>query len=80
MIGTSAHEFRALVFNCYWRKMFDTLNDKFEKIKVFISNPNAKINVEKKLEAAINNLSYEIPLRIEEEMETIEKEVRLNFK
>ena len=32
MIGTSAHEFRALVLNCYWRKMFDTLNDKFEKI------------------------------------------------
>ena len=32
MIGTSAHEFRALVLNCYWGKMFDTLNDKFEKI------------------------------------------------
>ena len=32
MIGTSAHEFRALVLNCYWKKMFDTLNDKFEKI------------------------------------------------
>ena len=32
MIGASAHEFRALVLNCYWRKMFETLNDKFEKI------------------------------------------------
>ena len=32
MIGTSAHEFRALVFNCYWKNMFETLSDKFEKI------------------------------------------------
>ncbi len=32
MIGTLAHEFRALVLNSYWRKMFDTLSDKFEKI------------------------------------------------
>ena len=32
MIGTLAHEFRALVLSCYWRKMFDTLNNKFEKI------------------------------------------------
>jgi len=32
VIGTPAHEFRALVLNCYWRKMFDTLNNKFEKI------------------------------------------------
>ena len=32
VIGASAHEFCALMLNCYWRKMFDTLNDKFEKI------------------------------------------------
>ena len=32
MIGTSAHEFRALVLKYYWEKMFDTLNDKFENI------------------------------------------------
>ncbi len=32
MIGTLAHEFRALEFNGYWRFMFDTLNTKFEKI------------------------------------------------
>ncbi len=32
MIGTLAHEFRALVLISYWRKMFDTLSDKFEKI------------------------------------------------
>tara|TARA_B100001250_G_scaffold133473_1_gene114068 strand:- start:302 stop:1771 length:1470 start_codon:yes stop_codon:yes gene_type:complete len=32
VIGALAHEFRALELNCYWRKMFDTLNDKFEKI------------------------------------------------
>ena len=32
MIGTPAHEFRALVLNWYWRNMFETLNDKFEKI------------------------------------------------
>ncbi len=32
MIGTLAHEFRALVSQRYWRNMFETLNDKFEKI------------------------------------------------
>ena len=32
MIGTLVHEYRALMLNCYWRIMFDTLNDKFEKI------------------------------------------------
>ncbi len=32
MIGTLAHEFRALEINGYWRFMFDTLNTKFEKI------------------------------------------------
>ncbi len=32
MIGTLAHEFRALELNDYWRFMFDTLNTKFEKI------------------------------------------------
>ncbi len=32
MIGTLAHEFRALEFKGYWRFMFDTLNTKFEKI------------------------------------------------
>ena len=32
MIGTPAHEFRALVSQRYWRHMFETLNDKFEKI------------------------------------------------
>jgi len=32
VIGTSAHEFRALVLKYYWEKMFDTLNDKFENI------------------------------------------------
>ena len=32
MIGTLAHEFRALELKSYWRTMFDTLNTKFEKI------------------------------------------------
>ncbi len=32
MIGTLAHEFRALESKGYWRTMFDTLNTKFEKI------------------------------------------------
>ncbi len=32
MIGTLAHEFRALESKGYWRFMFDTLNTKFEKI------------------------------------------------
>ncbi len=32
MIGTLAHEFRALELKGYWRIMFDTLNTKFEKI------------------------------------------------
>ncbi len=32
MIGTLAHEFRALEFKGYWRFMFDALNTKFEKI------------------------------------------------
>ena len=32
VIGTLAHEFRALELNSYWRFMFDTLNTKFEKI------------------------------------------------
>jgi len=32
VIGTLAHEFRALEVNGYWRFMFDTLNTKFEKI------------------------------------------------
>ena len=32
MIGTLAHEFRALELKGYWRFMFDTLNTKFEKI------------------------------------------------
>ena len=32
MIGTRAHEFRALELKGYWRFMFDTLNTKFEKI------------------------------------------------
>ena len=32
MIGTLAHEFRALELNGYWRFMFETLNTKFEKI------------------------------------------------
>ncbi len=32
MIGTLAHEFRALESKDYWRFMFDTLNTKFEKI------------------------------------------------
>ena len=32
MIGTLAHEFRALELKDYWRFMFDTLNTKFEKI------------------------------------------------
>ncbi len=32
MIGTLAHEFRALELIGYWRFMFDTLNTKFEKI------------------------------------------------
>ena len=32
VIGTSAHEFRALMLNFYWGIMFDTLNDKFKKI------------------------------------------------
>ncbi len=32
MIGTPAHEFRALELKGYWRFMFDTLNTKFEKI------------------------------------------------
>ena len=32
MIGTLAHEFRALESEGYWRFMFDTLNTKFEKI------------------------------------------------
>ncbi len=32
MIGTLAHEFRALELKRYWRTMFDTLNTKFEKI------------------------------------------------
>ena len=31
-MGPSAHEYRALVCKYYWRKMFDTLNNKFEKI------------------------------------------------
>ena len=32
MIGTSAHEFRALMLELYWRKMFELLNSKLEKI------------------------------------------------
>ena len=32
MIGALAHEFRALELKDYWRIMFDTLNNKFEKI------------------------------------------------
>ncbi len=36
MIGTLAHEFRALEINGYWRFMFDTLNTKFEKIVLSI--------------------------------------------
>jgi signal recognition particle subunit SRP54 len=32
VIGTLAHEFRALELKGYWRFMFDTLNSKFEKI------------------------------------------------
>jgi signal recognition particle subunit SRP54 len=32
VIGTLAHEFRALELKDYWRFMFDTLNTKFEKI------------------------------------------------
>ncbi len=32
MIGTLAHEFRALELKGYWSFMFDTLNTKFEKI------------------------------------------------
>ncbi len=32
MIGTLAHEFRALELKGFWRFMFDTLNTKFEKI------------------------------------------------
>ena len=32
VIGTLAHEFRALELKGYWRFMFDTLNTKFEKI------------------------------------------------
>ena len=32
MIGTLAHEFRALELKGYWRIMFDALNTKFEKI------------------------------------------------
>ena len=32
MIGTLAHEFRALELKGYWRFMFETLNTKFEKI------------------------------------------------
>jgi len=32
VIGTLAHEFRALELKSYWRFMFDTLNTKFEKI------------------------------------------------
>ncbi len=32
MIGTLAHEFRALELKGYWRFMFDTLNTRFEKI------------------------------------------------
>ena len=32
MIGTLAHEFRALELKGYWRFMFDALNTKFEKI------------------------------------------------
>ena len=53
---------------------------KLEKLKVFISNPNAKKNVANKLEVAIQNLSLEMPSRIDDEMESIEKEVRANFK
>ena len=53
---------------------------KLEKLKVFISNPNAKKNVANKLEVAIQNLSLAIPSRIDDEIESIEKEIRTNFK
>lgn len=53
--------------------------DKLEKFKVFISSPNAKMNVAKKLEFSIHHLSLEIPSSIDTEMESIEKEVRTNF-
>jgi hypothetical protein len=53
--------------------------DKLEKLKVFISSPNAKMNVAKKLEFSIHHLSLEIPSSIDTEMESIEKEVRANF-
>ena len=53
---------------------------KLEKLKVFISNPNAKMNVAKKLEVSIQNLSQEMPSRIDDEIESIEKEIRTNFK
>jgi hypothetical protein len=36
--------------------------DKLEKLKVFISSPNAKMNVAKKLEFSIHHLSQEIKL------------------
>jgi hypothetical protein len=53
--------------------------DKLEKLKVFISSPNAKMNVAKKLEVSIHHLSQEIPSKIDTEMESIEKEIRESF-
>ncbi len=51
MIGTLAHEFRALELKGYWRFMFDTLNTKFEKIvqsirgKAIISETDLEITL-----------------------------------
>jgi signal recognition particle subunit SRP54 len=51
VIGTLAHEFRALELKGYWRFMFDTLNTKFEKIaqsirgKAVISETDLKVTL-----------------------------------
>ena len=52
MIGTLAHEFRALELKGYWRFMFDTLNTKFEKI---VQNIRGK--------AVISETDLEVTLR-----------------
>ncbi len=53
--------------------------DKLKKLKVFISNPNAKNNVAKKLEDSIEDLSLEMPLKIDNVIESIKKEVEFSF-
>ncbi len=54
MIGTLAHEFRALELKGYWRIMFDALNTKFEKIVQSIRG-KAVIS-EKDLEATLREI------------------------